>query len=41
MIGMLQTVAAAAANVKNCKILERVTQFIAIHQKIAIFKLVK
>ena len=41
MIGMLQTAAAAAANVKNGKFLERVTQFIAIHQKIPGFRLVQ
>ena len=41
MIGMLQTAAAAAAYIKNCKFLERVTQFIAIYKKIAGFRLVK
>ena len=38
---MLQTAAAAAAYIKNCKFLERVTQFIAIYKKIAGFRLVK
>ena len=38
---MQKTAAAAAANVKYCKFRERVTQFIAIHQKIPGFRLVQ
>ena len=41
MRGMLQIAAAAAANVKNFKFLERVTQYIAVQQKFACFWLVK
>ena len=41
MRGMLQIAAAAAANEKNCTFAERVTQFIAIHQKIPGFRLVQ
>ena len=41
LTSMLQNAAAAAANVKNFKFLERVTQYIIVHQKIACFWLVK
>ena len=38
---MLQNAAAAVENVKNFKFLEKVLQYIVVHQKIACFKLVK
>ena len=38
---MLQNAAAAAADIKKFKFLERITQYIDVHEKIACFKLVK